>query len=451
MRRIRLLCPLIGSIAIISILCSVVAPSAAALSETQPYLVAQGDSGITFYSVDADGTPQALKTLTEFRLGQPEDSTHWWIRDAFHAAANANRSTLSWTGQRGQQRALFIDRLNGEPPEEIALPYLLEPTWSPDGSAILLAPGGRWYDDSLDQNSATYVYTLSSGQLQQVSHSDETDSDYRWLPDSSGFTYLGPSEPCSDCSGTQEDLWTSDRQGEHARRLTRLDHEAPPDTLHTICDVTWSDILQRFYFIVGCDYGDPSSPYQYLYSTSFAGDTRREYADMLGSMFPNTYLSDLTGLFSLSTGSPIRLILQTFADTNDGHGAWQVVGIDQTGLTGERDSLPVYGLVDGGPAFLAPDGQTLALTGYQDVAQTPGAPVIYFADMNSGHFIGEQPVITAGFCDALWQDNQTLLYTVVPEGRCDIERADAAIWLTTISGETVNISASLSGRVGLIH
>lgn len=423
--------------------------SSATTQAARAYLVAQTADGVTFYDVDESGTPMPIKSLADFRMGTPQDADHWWIRDEFHVTATADHSMLAYTAQRGDQRMLFIDTLDGTPPREVAIPSLLQPLWSPDGSGILLKPNNRWYDEPPETFTGFHAYDLENDRLAQLTSPDETTPHgFQWLPDSSGLIFQGESEPCAGC-GVQYDLWTVERDGTNRKRITHLNREGPTDIFHSICHLTWSERAQRYYYIVGCDYNNVGLPY--LYSTSLAGDNRLEYPTTLQTLYPDDYLKWVNGLYADPAEDSVRVVMQTFHYATDGYGYWHIARADALGTEAGDDVIAVYALDDSGAIYPAPDARTLALTGYQSI-DGDSRQVIYFVDTDRMQLVSEQPVVSNTICDALWRDADTLLYSEVPQyTSCDIARSPMTIWQATRDGETVNVTAVLDGVVGLIH
>jgi WD40 repeat protein len=394
--------------------------------------VVQQNEQIYFYSISPAGSATLSASLPpEFRLGQPTTQDVWFVSDLRRIAASPDGTIIAFTAQRGEENALFLYTLAQNTLQTVTIQPTLQPLWSPDGGAILLSVCSCGLDGD-PYSDRDYVYELASGQLFPITASGSHGGYYIWLDDSSALVYM-------EANG----VYFISRHGDIIRSLVEFMSPPSPHTVLYICGLIWSEVNQRFYYVLGC-VGGGDEPYEYIYSVDLAGNNRAEISDSLPTLFPDDYDVDMVNLHPITAGDGVYVVLSSSDNSiqPDGLIRWRILRVSQ----GQIETVYENRLVDDltGSA-ISPDGQKMLLLAA--AYGTGGEGFLNVVDLTTGQELVQSDLNGLGLCDAQWIDSQTILYSADPQRQCDLDAATSPedFWLLDVTAHsTTNIGASIS-------
>ncbi len=433
---------LVSSLGVL-VLCFALNLHGAAQGTDESVLVATPtEAGIQIYSVDVFGQESLIRTLTEFRVGDPNDQDLWFIDEPSNMTVSLDGTQIAFTAQRAGEWALFVYTLATDALQEITLPEALIPTWSPDSSAILLTVGS----DEPPYND--YVYDLVEQQLIQLTNTPQYgERSFRWLPNSSGLLYVGLYRECETCESMGQALYYVSRDGGETRLLSHAAALGLQDSYTSVCWPTWSEPNQRIYYIVGC-VGGGDSVNEYLYSVDLAGNNRAEISTGLWSRYPE---EDGVKTVNIQP-SPFTTDVYLTVNSQGGYGTFypnrrilHLQAPDQISTVYEQTNQD-EGLSS---SSMSPDGTSIALVSY---GRGSGIGFLEVIDLATGERVIGRDSTPLEVCGASWIDATMLFYTVDPTGQCELYFALQSVWVLDItSGETQEVTTLLGNNVWMLR
>lgn len=268
-------------------------------------VVQQLDDEINVYSVSDGGSLSFLTTLSDFTLFDP-DARHtktWEIVEATDLVVSPDGQHFAFT-VFGRSTALFIYTVGETGLQQMDTQGLATVKWSPDSSAILLAPLEKYFDWRLE---SAYVYKLDSETLAQLPDTPEgSGKNFYWLPDGNRIVYWDVGRFCAEPCVHASDIHMIDVDGQNTVVLTDLTAQLTEDTdtsRYLGCyggAMAWSEAQQRLYYAVRClDHGEYG--HNLLYSVSLSGGDNRLEVD-LSLLFPNHHATAVGGVFAGNIG-----------------------------------------------------------------------------------------------------------------------------------------------------
>jgi hypothetical protein len=424
-----------GALAIVILLVLVhlpVAPTVYAEPFSEFILIGTQDlQGIHFYSVNPIGEVELIQSLpSDFRIGEPDNTQTWFILEQGNFMVSPDQTQIAFTAQRGEENALFIYNVQQNDLQQSSIPADLKPIWSPDSSLILVSPcceGAASNDD--------YIYDILLSQIIPVDTGELNGSEFQWVMDSTGLVYVAGSQ-----------IMFVSRDGETQRVLTDIWSQIPSDiSSFEICDLTWSEASQRYYYDVGC-IGGGEEPNEYLYSVDLIGNNRAETSTSLPSLYPEDSYVRVVDLHPVPVGSGVYITLkaQDGSRSPDGLTRRRILRLDSPGEMSviyeeKRDE-------SFSKSIISPDKNSIALVSPANGPTSKG--LLQVIDLNNGQVVAEERVTPQAICDAQWTSNTTVIYSVDPIGVCDVRYSAQPIqvWqLNILTGTTHNVSSLFNG------
>jgi Tol biopolymer transport system component len=408
------------------------------------WVAVQDLQGIHFYSVNTSGELVLVYSLPpDFRVGDPDDTHTWFIREQTNFMVSPDGTQVAFTAEREQEGALFIYTVQQNDLQQYAIPVDLKPVWSPDSDRILFSAcceGATSNDD--------YVYDIRAQQIISVDTGEVNGSHFQWVSDSTGLVYVAGSQ-----------LMFVSRDGKTQHVLTDIRSQVPPDIASLeICNLTWSDASQRYYYTVGC-IGGGEEPNEYVYSVDLAGNNRAETSMGTATIYADDSYIDVVDLHPVATGNGVYITLrsQDGSQSPDGLLRRRILRVDNPGEISivyeeKRDE-------DVSKSVMSPDNNYIALvSSASGSASGPTSDgLLQVIDVHEGQAIAEVVVTPQAVCDAQWSDDTTLLYSIDPSGICDVKysKQSTSVWqlnlLTGISSNLISASGGMSWLLPTFH
>ena len=403
------------------------------------------EDGILIFEVDATGQQTLVASLPEFRVGEPVSEDLWYLENASRLTVSLDGTQLAFTAQRAGGWALFTYGLLSNSLQQIPIPNQLVPFWSPDSSAVLLTVNSSEPQYDLEPPFNDYVYELNTQSLNQITDEPERiEWNMNWLPDSSGLFYVGH---CDTCTSGGYELYFTNRDGTGTRILTNVSSLPLADSFPFVCHPTWSEPNKRIYYIVGCVGGGDESN-EYLYSVDLAGNVRAEIDDGLNSVYPEEYSIRTQGMHPSPFTSDVYLTIASQGGDGTGLSNWRGLR-----LSAPNEIVAIYEQTmqndDLDSSSMSPDGASIALLTYGSGASNGFLEVI---DLATGQRIIGRGATPLDVCEATWEDDHTLFYTVDSTGECTVDRGPRSVWvLDTASGATHEVTGGLGENVSMVR
>jgi len=355
--------------------------------------------GIEIHSVDMLGKTTPITVFTDFGLQGNTTQAQWSIEDRDILTSTQDGSRIAFTASRGSEFALFIYTLATNDLEQIALPDVFKPIWSPDNTSILLLPAP--WTQPIYQDYA-YVYHLEESVLIEIANTDNHRTEFNWLPDGSGLIYEGVNISCLNCSYFVVDLYSMNRFGDDIKVLTDLYTQVPTESPLTICNPTWSQADQRVYYVVGCSGGEDDLP-EYIYSVDLEGNNRQELR--VDILFLSEFNVKTVGIHpNINLGS-INLTIYSQGVNGTSEASRRIMQLKAPNATELfLDQPPDGRYLSISSALLNSSKIALSLGSYNDVGY------IDIFDLDSAQVINEISFNQWNICDVRWLDKDNLLY-----------------------------------------
>jgi len=359
--------------------------------------------GINIHTVDTMGNTMLVTTLENIHLiGLLEsEGNQWTIASYKDMTTSFDGKYIAFSASQGLNRSLFIYDLESEEFIQTPIPGLATLVWSPNSQSILL-----FITEVLSDN---YVYHLNENTLSSLGRGFS----YKWLSDSSGFTFTDRAVSCSDyCPYVAYDLYIIDRFGNNERPLTDLVNEIGIDNPIIICGPTWSNPNRRLYYMVGCS-GGGDNFHKYIYSVDLEGNNRQELD--LDISLPNDAYIDIQNFYPEIYSNDVYLTISSQSYLNgigvvDFSRLIKLKSPNNIEIMYEQKIQDRYLLgsaisLDRG--LIAFSEQTYQGEGYLKVF-----------DLNTNTEIREVMVNQSSICELNWLSDTQLMYSIVTNEYC---------------------------------
>jgi hypothetical protein len=409
--------------------------------------IAQTEAGIVLYGIDDSSTLQVAGNLPgSFTLNEPSDG-QWSIPSFDSLAISPSGYQIAFSAQNAENIALFLYDLRSSNLLQRDIPILVVPEWSPNGDFILLKP--RFGPTaSFQVPPETFIYEITSGTLVQLHDTpSQIEVGFTWKPDSTGLAYLAPSSPCEAPCRWLDDLYWISWDATAVQRLTSLAATTPFDMYPGICGFEWSLSNERLYYGAGCSGGESSvdSPVA-LYSVDMQGNNRLEVN--ISEYFPEDTNFEIIDLAPGLDGGVYTVVYSRNKLDNQSTRIWRIIHVTQEGAIRLINAFEADAFLY--DASISPDGEKLALLGYRIGLE--GSGILRVVNLLTGESYIDQG-LAQGACEAVWLDENTLVYTASIEGDCaSAQIEDLSTWLlNTSTGAVINLPYATSESVVLLR
>jgi hypothetical protein len=361
-------------------------------------IVSASDTEIAFYQVDAAGQKTSVGSLPSgIIFAQEPQPDQWTVSFSYNFTISPNGQQIAFTAQRKDEINLFIYTLQDSHLEQISIPRLLYPQWSPDGHALLLTP--CCVDPGTEQDYTNYTYDLREDRLTPL-NTTGFGWLFRWLPDSKSIVY-----------GSFDGLFKMSRDETSNEMLLDLSDVPSQNDFDFICGLEWSEAEQRFYYVRGCG-EETEQPNEILYSTNLQGTTKQEFESSLSMLYPNEKGATIIDFFVEGDTKFFFILSHDIDYSNQIY--WRIAQFTEGQL------IDVYfEPVEQDPyitvSAMSPDSSKIAVVSHS----WKDRGLILVVDTANGAELVNEEFTTIPVCDVEWIDSENLLYTVSPEEICD--------------------------------
>ncbi len=370
----------------------------------------QTTDGIEVYRVTGEGAN--FVTLFSGIYGKefsaPENS--WIVEDHNDMSSSFDGRHIAFGATQNQTSALFIYDILSDSLLTVPTPELVLPIWSPDSNYILLIPAYR--------SDYKYLYDFSTQTITTLS--DQLG--YRWLSDSSGFTFLGSTEECLATFCDVARLYITDRLTLNMRPLTNLLEELGTDITVMICNSFWSNPNRRLYYVVGCSGYSDTFP-AYIYSTDLEGNNRLEID--FQEYFPDENYIKIHGVYPQIDNDNIYIVMDSYYSSYSSR-LLKLTSPDMLEILYEI-SIERASISD---SALSSDFGHVAFS--NQISSREGNAYVYTGQIRVFDLQSETLTHQINFdgvnaCNLEWLDEKNLLYTIVSNQPCEQAHDDIAI------------------------
>ena len=123
---------------------------------------------------------------------------------------------LAFVSDRATGGATFTMDADGGSVQGVGVPYTHDPSWSPDGTAIIAS--SNWFTPDLPVSWDLFVVDLGSGTYERITQTAEDEIQPSWSPDGSAIAFAAGDFEC--CSYVGADIYVSDADGQNRVNIT---------------------------------------------------------------------------------------------------------------------------------------------------------------------------------------------------------------------------------------
>ena len=442
-----------------------VSPYVVSQDDATPQLLLEVNEGLHLYELNADGTSDLFYSFpAEFSLYQ-RGETEWVIPSPQHIVISPTGDRIAFVATyEFIDTSLFWFDIGQTDLQQVEIPGLGFPEWSPNGQMLILHSEYMMIDQYLNLNDA-YLYVFADNSLNLLPNplNSSLRSGFRWLSNQQ-ILYLGRSSDCDEPCIWSSDLFLLTLDLITAVKLTDIGQQIPNSIAEDVIEyysfcLVDMDQLQvlndLIYYVVTC-FDTTDQAFSFLYSVDL--DRNNQLHANVPSMYTDNFYMVIRNLQAVNDIIYFAVESQTrpqIGGLEAIFGNWRVFSMvsDQMPvlISESRFAGSAHANLFDIDWFSSQNQLIQGGRGNIDESVTNRMGYYEIINVNTGQMILQGELINEIICTVEWiDDTHVLISTDI--GNCRTFGSPASIiTLDILTGVQIDISDEFEGEIWLLE